>query len=69
MTPDDSLEIDGHTFYVSAYFDETVITQMSLEVDGDIVAVYPEKKEFTAMEVGFCRFLLCLWRNEICLLI
>ncbi len=48
MTPDDSLEIDGHTFYVSAYFDETVITQMSLEVDGDIVAVYPEKKEFTA---------------------
>lgn len=48
MTPDDSIEISGHTFYVSACFDDTVVTQMSLEVGGDIVTVYPEKKEFTA---------------------
>ena len=47
MTPDDSLEIGDHTFYVSAYFDDTVVTQMSLEVAGDEVIVYPERKTFT----------------------
>ena len=47
MDPDDSVEVDGHTFYVSAYFDETEITQMNLEVGGDIVAVYPKEKKFT----------------------
>lgn len=47
MTPDDTVEIGGHTFKVSAYFDNTVVTQMSLNVAGDTVAVYPEKKEFT----------------------
>ena len=47
MTPDDSLEIGGHTFYVSAFFDDTAVTQMSLEVAGDTVVVYPEEKEFT----------------------
>ena len=47
MTPDDSLEIGGHTFYVSAFFDDTAVTQMSLEVGGDTVVVYPEEKEFT----------------------
>lgn len=46
MTPDDSVEIGGHTFYVSAYFDRTAVTQMSLNVAGDTVVVYPEKKEF-----------------------
>lgn len=46
MTPDDSVEIGGHTFYVSAYFDDTVVTQMSLNVAGDVVTVYPEEKEF-----------------------
>lgn len=47
MTPEDSVEIGGHTFYVEADFDGTVVTQMSLNVAGDIVVVYPEKKEFT----------------------
>lgn len=47
MTPDDSVEVGGHTFYVSACFDNTVVTQMSLNVAGDTVVVYPEKKEFT----------------------
>ena len=47
MSPDDTVEIDGHTFYVSAYFDGTVVTQMSFEVAGDTVMVYPEEKEFT----------------------
>lgn len=47
MTPDDTVEIGGHTFKVSAYFDNTVVTQMSLNVAGDTVTVYPEKKEFT----------------------
>lgn len=47
MTPDDSVEIGGHTFYVSAQFDGKAVTQMSLNVAGDIVTVYPEEKEFT----------------------
>lgn len=47
MTPDDSVEIGGHTFYVSAYFDGTAVTQLSLKVAGDTVVVYPEEKEFT----------------------
>ena len=37
--PDDSIVIGGHTFYISAYFDDTVITQMSLNVAGDIIVV------------------------------
>ena len=47
MTPDDSVTVNGHTFYVSAYFDDTKITQMSLRVAGETVVVYPKKKEFT----------------------
>lgn len=47
MTPDDSVEIGGHTFYVSAFFDNTVMTQMTLDVAGQKVVVYPEAKEFT----------------------
>lgn len=52
MTPDDHVEIGGHDFYVSAYFDDTVVTQMSLNVAGDTVVVYPEEKEFTDNGVG-----------------
>lgn len=47
MNPEDSIEIDGHTFYVSASFDGTAVTQMTLDVAGQEVVVYPEKKEFT----------------------
>ena len=47
MTPDSSLEIGGHTFYVNAASDGTMVTQMSLEVGGDTIVVYPEEKEFS----------------------
>ena len=47
MTPEDSVTVGGHTFYVDAYFDGTVVTQMSLNVGGDTVVVYPEEKDFT----------------------
>lgn len=47
MNPEDSMEIDGHTFYVSASFDGTVVTQMTMDVAGQEVVVYPEEKEFT----------------------
>lgn len=47
MTPDDSVEIGGHTFYVSAHFDGTAVTRMSLNVAGDTVIVWPKEKEFT----------------------
>ena len=47
MTPDDSVEIGGHTFYVSAYMDGTAVTQLTLNVAGKDIVVYPERKEFT----------------------
>ena len=47
MNPEDTVEIGGHTFRVSAYFDNTVVTQMSLNVAGKQVTVYPEEKKFT----------------------
>lgn len=50
MTPDDSVEINGHEFFVSAEFSGEVITQMNLNVAGESVVVYPEEKEFTDEE-------------------
>ncbi|MCM1466783.1 MAG: Ig domain-containing protein [Alistipes sp.] len=47
MSPDDSVEIGGHIFTVSAYMDGTQATQITLEVGGKEVVVYPEAKEFT----------------------
>ncbi len=47
MTPDDSVVVGGHTFYISAEFDNTAVTSMTLDVAGDKVIVYPEAKEFT----------------------
>lgn len=52
MTPDDTVEIGGHTFSVHADFSGDVVTQMSLNVAGDTVIVYPEEKEFTNDENG-----------------
>lgn len=52
MDPDASVEVGGHTFRVSAYFDGTVVTQMSFDVAGNMVVVYPEKKKFTDTEEG-----------------
>ncbi len=47
MTPDDSVEIGGHEFYVSAYFDDNAVTGITLNVAGEKIVVYPEKKHFT----------------------
>ena len=47
QSPDDTVEVGGHTFKVAANFDGTGITQMSMEVAGDTVVVYPEEKTFT----------------------
>lgn len=47
LSPEDSVEVGGHTFQVSATIDDTALTQMTLEVAGDIVVVYPERKSFT----------------------
>lgn len=47
MTPDDTVTIGDHQFSVQAVFDDdTVITQMKLNVAGKTVTVYPERKEF-----------------------
>lgn len=48
MTPDDTVEIGGHTFRVAADFTGAVVTQMSLDVAGKKVIVYPESKDFGA---------------------
>ncbi|HCW24058.1 MAG TPA: hypothetical protein DGX96_10680, partial [Lachnospiraceae bacterium] len=45
-SPDDTITIGGYTFTASAYFTGDVVTQMSLEVAGKTVVVYPEDKEF-----------------------
>lgn len=50
MTPDDTVEIGGHIFRVSASFTGTVMTQMSLDVAGKKVIVYPESKDFGAAQ-------------------
>lgn len=50
MTPDDTVEIGGHTFRVSADFTGTVMTQMSLDVAGKKVIVFPESKDFGAAQ-------------------
>lgn len=47
MNPEDSIEIDGHTFYVSASFDGTAVTELTMDVAGQEVVVYPKEKEFT----------------------
>ncbi|MDE6518022.1 MAG: hypothetical protein K2L18_09275, partial [Acetatifactor sp.] len=46
MTPDDTVEIGGHTFRVEASFTGTAVTQMSLDVAGKKVIIYPESKDF-----------------------
>lgn len=46
MTPDDKVTVDGHDFYVDADFDNTAVTQLSLNVAGKTVVVYPEEKTF-----------------------
>lgn len=47
MNPEDTVEVGGHTFRVSAYMDGTAVTQLSMNVAGKEVVVYPEEKEFT----------------------
>ncbi|MCD7836615.1 MAG: LysM peptidoglycan-binding domain-containing protein, partial [Lachnospiraceae bacterium] len=47
-----TVEVGGHTFRVSAYFDNTAVTQLSLKVADQTVIVYPEEKEFTSSENG-----------------
>ena len=66
MTPDDTVEIGGHEFRVSAYFDGTVVTQMSMKVGGDVVVAYPDEKETvdSLMRWGmWSRFHCCRWRK------
>ncbi len=46
MTPDDSVEVGGHIFYVDAWFDGVSVTRMNLCVAGEKVPLYPEKKRF-----------------------
>lgn len=57
MSPDSSVEIGGHTFYISTSADGTAVTQMSLEAGGDTIVVYPEEKEFPE-EAGIMPFSL-----------
>lgn len=52
MTPDDKVMVGDHEFSVSPAFDNSAVTQMSLEIAGDTVVVYPKKKVFTDTDDG-----------------
>ncbi len=52
LTREDTVNIKGHEFYLDAPVTGKVLTQMSLNVGGDAVTVYPEEKEFTDEEGG-----------------
>ncbi len=47
MSPEDTVEVGGHRFYIDASFDDTAITRLSLNVAGDTIPVFPEPKTFT----------------------
>lgn len=47
MNPNDSVQIGGHTFRVNADFTGEVLTQLTLNIAGSTVVVYPEEKEYT----------------------
>ena len=63
---EDSIEIDGHTFYVSASFDGTAVTQLTMEVAGQEVVVYPKEKEFTDGDGVALMSSAAVGRREIC---
>lgn len=50
MTPDSTVEYGGHAFRVEASFTGKAVTQLSLNIAGDIVVVYPEEKAFGGAE-------------------
>lgn len=47
MNPNDSVQVGGHTFRVNANFTGEVLTQLTLNIAGSTVVVYPEEKEYT----------------------
>ena len=65
MTPKDKVTVDGHVFYVSADFDNTAVTQLSLNVAGQNVVVYPEKKTFKDNEIADAYSLLPLEEKKL----
>lgn len=63
MSPDSFVEIGGHIFCLDAPTDGTAVTQMSLEIGGDTIVVYPEAKEFPE-EAGSMPFSLLPIREQ-----
>lgn len=50
MTPDSTVEYGGHTFRVEANFTGKAVTQLSLDIAGDTVVLYPGEKSFGGTE-------------------
>lgn len=46
-TPESSVEINGHTFYVASESEKEAITQIGVWVGNKYIAAYPKEKEFT----------------------
>lgn len=46
MNPNDSVQVGGHTFRVNANFTGEVLTQLTLNIAGSTVVVYPEEKKY-----------------------
>ncbi len=65
MTPDDKVTVGGHDIYVDADFDSTVVTQLSLNVAGQTVVVYPKKKTFEDNKIADAYSLLPLEEKEL----
>ena len=51
-TPESSVEINGHTFYVASESEKEAITQIGVWVGNKDIAAYPEEKEFTDSPVS-----------------
>lgn len=47
MENGDSVTVGGHKFYVKSNADRKAVTKMSMQVGGDTIRVYPEKKVFS----------------------
>lgn len=52
LTRDDTVTAGGHEFYLDAPVSGNAVTQMNLNVGGDVVTVYPKEKEFAHDQGG-----------------
>jgi len=62
MTPEDSVTVDGHTFYVNGNFDGSAVTRFNLEVQQ---CPFTRKGRNLQTTAASCPCLCCPWRKSI----